>query len=72
MYGDINKDGKITASDSLLLQRYVIGLTKLDDVQLKLADVNGDGKNTNSDCLNILRYSINLNTNSQTGEYIEV
>ena len=72
MYGDINKDGKITASDSLLLQRYVIGLTKLDDVQLKLADVNGDGKNTNSDCLNILRYSINLNTNSHTGEYIEV
>jgi len=72
MYGDINKDGKITASDSLLLQRYVIGLTKLDNVQLKLADVNGDGKYTNSDCLNILRYSINLNTNSRTGEFTEV
>ena len=72
MYGDINKDGKITASDSLLLQRYVIGLTKLDDAALKLADVNGDNKYTNSDCLNILRYSINLNTNSRTGEYIEV
>ena len=56
--GDIDGDGKISAKDSLLVQRYVIKLKELDENQLKSADVNADGKVTNKDALSILRYTI--------------
>ena len=68
--GDVNRDGKVSASDSLLLQRYTIHLTTLDKEQLILGDVTADGKISGADCLNILRYSIHLKTNSKTGESI--
>ena len=71
LLGDVNCDGKITAMDSLILQRYTINLTSLNDIQQLLGDVNKDGKLTGSDCMNILRYSINLKTNSYVGEEIE-
>ena len=70
MYGDINGDGKITAQDSLLLQRYTISLAKLDDNALAAADVNGDGKVTAADCLVILRYTIKMKNTGRAGEYI--
>jgi len=56
--GDINSDGKITAKDAMLIQRYAVHLIKLDDTQLKAADVNSDGKVTNKDALAILRFTI--------------
>ena len=56
--GDIDSDGKVSAKDSMLIQRYVIKLKQLDDTQLKAADVNGDGKVTNKDALAILRFTI--------------
>ena len=55
---DVNGDGKITAKDSMLVQRYAIHLINLSDVQLKAADINGDGRATNKDALSILRYTI--------------
>ncbi len=71
LLGDVNGDGKITAMDSLILQRHTINLASLNDEQLLLGDVNKDGKISGSDCMNILRYSINLKTNSYVGEEIE-
>ena len=56
--GDVNGDSKITAKDSLLIQRYVIKLEQLNDTQLKAADVDKDGKVTNKDALKILRHTI--------------
>ena len=56
--GDVNGDGKITAKDSMLVQRYTINLVKFSDDQLKAADVTGDRKVTNKDALAILRYTI--------------
>ena len=56
--GDVNGDGKITAKDSMLVQRYTINLVKLSDDQHKTADVTGDRKVTNKDALAILRYTI--------------
>ena len=41
--GDINHDEKISAADSMVIQRAVVGLHKLDDTQHLLADVTGDG-----------------------------
>ncbi|MEE3450899.1 MAG: hypothetical protein VZR27_09455 [Acutalibacteraceae bacterium] len=59
-YGDVNMDGKVTARDSLLAQRYVINLIKLTDEQFRNADVDRDGKVTAKDALNILRSTINM------------
>ena len=58
MKGDVNGDGKVTAKDSMLIQRYAIHLVKLDDIQLTAADINGDNKVTNKDALAILRHTI--------------
>ena len=70
MYGDVNMDGKISASDALLVQRCAISLVKFnDDVQMILADVNDDGRVTAADCMAILRYSISLHTNTRTGQW---
>ena len=69
--GDTNGDGKITAKDSISIQRYVINLLQLDDYQLALSDVNTDGKVTNKDSLSILRYTISLSDNNQTGKELK-
>ncbi len=58
--GDVDGDGKVSAKDALLILRYTINLTKLDEGQLKVADVNGDGKVTNKDSMIIQRAAINL------------
>lgn len=58
VYGDIDGDGKVSAKDSLLIQRYVINMVKFDDTQMKAADVNCDDKITAKDALEIQRYSI--------------
>ena len=59
-YGDINQDGKITARDSMLAQRYAINLTQFTEEQLKNADVDLNGKVNTKDALYILQASINL------------
>ena len=70
MYGDVNMDGKISAADALLVQRYSISLIKFgSDRQITLADVSGDGRVTAADSMAILRYSIALNTNTRTGQW---
>ena len=51
---------KVTAKDSLTVQRYAIKLTSLTDEQIKAADVDKDGKVTSKDAMYILRCSINL------------
>ena len=63
-FGDVNNDGKITAKDGMLIQRYAVHLIKLDDNQLKAADVNFDGKVTNKDALAILRFTIGYKVES--------
>ena len=59
-YGDINGDGKVTAKDSMTVQRYAIKLAQLTDEQLKAADVDKNGIVNAKDALYILRCSINL------------
>ena len=65
--GDADGDGKISAKDSMLIQRYAVNLKKLDDNQLKAADVDGDGKVTNKDAIIILRYTINIDVDYPVG-----
>ena len=66
-YGDVNNDGKISASDSLMIQRSVVKLIKLDVFQTTAADVNNDGKVDNRDSLEVLRSTIGLSKNEYIG-----
>ena len=68
--GDIDGDEKVTAKDSMIIQRYVINLKLLDSVQLKAADVNGDEKVTNKDALEILRYTLHMSNSKTIGQKI--
>ena len=68
LIGDVDGDGKISAKDSMQIQRYVINIKKLDDTQLKAADVNNDNKVTNKDALDILRYTIHMSKNDNIGK----
>ena len=58
MKGDANGDGKVSAKDSLLIQRYALKLAELDAKGYEAADVNGDGKVTAKDALEVLRFTI--------------
>ena len=68
IYGDVNGDGKVTAKDALLLQRYTVNLAALDELAVILADVNRDDKATAADALEILRYTIHAKSKARTGE----
>ena len=65
--GDVNGDNKVTAKDSMQIQRYAVKLISLDEDQLKRADVDGDNKVGNKDALNILRYTIHANVKYPIG-----
>ena len=54
--GDVNKDGKITASDYVLIKNQIMGTTSLDESAKKAADINGDGKISASDYVMVKNY----------------
>ncbi|MBQ2348333.1 MAG: hypothetical protein II388_08205, partial [Clostridia bacterium] len=70
--GDVNIDGKVTAKDSLILQRFIIKLESINNIQMFLGDVDQDNWLRTADCINILRYVIKLHTNTVTGERVDV
>lgn len=53
--GDVDGDGKVTASDARLILRASVGLETLD---LERADVDGDGKITSADAREALRTAV--------------
>jgi len=59
--GDVNEDGRITATDALLYLRFAIGLDispyQLDPVA---DDMTGDGRITATDALKVLRIAVGL------------
>lgn len=55
--GDVNGDGKVTASDARLALRAGASIEKLDSAASDAADVNGDGRVTAADARSILRYA---------------
>ncbi len=58
--GDVNDDGKITASDARTILRVSAKLEQLDDKKMVFADVNTDGRITASDARTVLRMSARL------------
>lgn len=58
--GDVDLDGKVTASDARTILRVSAGLGALEGQALKNADMNDDGKITAEDARAALRKSANL------------
>ena len=54
--GDVNKDGRITSSDYVLIKNYIMGTNSLDETAKQAADYNLDGKITSSDYVLIKDY----------------
>jgi len=62
MLGDLDGNGKITASDARMLLRYSAKLINLTPAQIKISDINKDGKISASDARLLLRVSARLET----------
>ena len=62
IYGDVNLNGTVTASDATEIQKYAAGLVDLTLEQLMAADVNGDGLVNSNDATLIQKYVASLIT----------
>ncbi|MDD4387546.1 MAG: Ig-like domain-containing protein [Clostridia bacterium] len=62
IYGDVNGDGKISATDLTYIQRYIVELpTAMNDFSLKAGNINKNGKKPSaSDITAIQRYIVGL------------
>lgn len=60
MYGDVDRNHKINATDARKVLRYVAGLEELNSTQLKAANVDGNKKVTATDARRILRHVAGL------------
>ncbi len=59
-FGDVNHDLQYSAADTILVQRHVLGVSKLSSADQYLADVNMDGKVDATDVLLIQRAGLGL------------
>ncbi len=57
--GDVNSDGKVGTIDYILIRKYILGTTTLNDNQKKEADVNGDNKINTMDYIAIRKAILN-------------
>ena len=65
MAGDVDGNGKITASDARRVLRHSASIELLSEDGAKAADVDGNGKITASDARKIMRESAGLTKNYQ-------
>ena len=54
--GDVDRDGTVTSSDAVMIQKYLAGIIDFDDMQKSVADTNGDGKINIFDATRIQKY----------------
>ena len=58
--GDVNSDGDISVVDATLIQKYIVGLENLTDLQKKSAEVNDDNEISVVDATLIQKYIVGL------------
>lgn len=59
-YGDIDGSGEVDILDVIMLNKNILGITKLSDTAKKNADVNIDGKIDSADSITILKFLVEL------------
>lgn len=59
-YGDLNGDGNVNSTDSILMKRYLMKSVDLNEEQLKAADVNLDGRVNSTDRSILNRYLLKI------------
>ena len=67
-YGDVDGNGKITASDARIILRASAKLDSISAEQEAIADVNGDSKITAADARKVLRMSARLESLIETDD----
>lgn len=78
--GDVNCDGKVTASDARLVLRYYTGLeTSVPafaeygaETAIRMADVSADGKISAADARDILRYAADITDGFAAGTELKI
>ena len=60
IYGDVNNDGIITIVDATIVQKYIVNMAHLDNVNQKLADVDVDAVITIKDATAVQKYIVNV------------
>lgn len=65
LYGDCNRDGKITITDLLAVKSHILGKSALSGDGATAADTNKDGKITITDFIQIKAHILGINTISQ-------
>ena len=68
MYGDVDGDKAVTATDALWALQAYVGSRELDEAQTKAADVNIDKTVDTSDALAILQFAVKLRDKLPTVE----
>ncbi len=58
--GDVNMDGYISITDATIMQKNIVGLSELSDLQKVLADVNADGYIDITDATMIQKICVDL------------
>jgi hypothetical protein len=60
LYGDVNEDKTVDILDVIALNKYLLGISKLQVQQQKNADVDVSGTVDANDSLNILKYALEI------------
>lgn len=66
IYGDVNKDGKISTIDLRMIQKHILETAPIEGLPLTAADVNADGKASTIDLRMIQKYILGLSETLQT------
>ncbi len=60
LWGDVNRDGRVTVTDATLIQKNVAKMVEFDDYQLTYGDVDADGKITVRDASAVQKLVANV------------
>lgn len=69
---DVDMDDEVSVMDATHIQRYLSGLERFDDLQLKIADVDLDGETTIIDSTWISRYLVKQKVPYSIGEKLVI
>ena len=72
IFGDVDKDGYITAADALSILRQSVGMESFSEELLFIANVDDDSGITANDALAVLRNSVGFTDDNKVGKPFEI